>query len=133
MKPIHKYLFLMAGFISMIFGFIGMFLPILPTTPFMILAAFCFSKSSEKLHKWLLSRPHIGKLIIDWEKHGVIRMKAKVASTIVIIPLFSYTLIFVDVNNWVKAVLVLTALSVLSFIWSRPSKLGTVLWQKNAH
>jgi len=122
MKPIHKYLFLMAGFISMIFGFIGMFLPILPTTPFMILAAFCFSKSSEKLHKWLLSRPHIGKLITDWEKDGVIRMKAKIYSTIVIIPLFSYTLIFVNVNNWVKAVLVLIAISVLSFIWSRPSK-----------
>ena len=122
MKPIHKYLFLTAGFISMIFGFIGMFLPILPTTPFMILAAFCFSKSSERLHKWLLSRPHIGKLIIDWEKHGVIRMKAKIYSTIVIIPLFSYTLIFVNVNNWIKALLVLIALSVLSFIWSRPSK-----------
>ena len=121
MKPIHKYLFLTAGFISMILGFIGMFLPILPTTPFMILAAFCFSKSSERLHKWLLSRPHIGKLIIDWEKHGVIRMKAKVYSTIVIIPLFSYTLIFVNVNNWIKALLVLIALSVLSFIWSRPS------------
>ena len=122
MKPIHKYLFLAAGFISMIFGFIGMFLPILPTTPFMILAAFCFSKSSERLHKWLLSRPNIGKLIIDWEKHGVIRMKAKIYSTIVIIPLFSYTLIFVNVNNWIKALLVLIALSVLSFIWSRPSK-----------
>ena len=122
MKPIHKYLFLAAGFISMIFGFIGMFLPILPTTPFMILAAFCFSKSSEKLHKWLLSRPHIGKLITDWEKHGVIRMKAKIYSTIVIIPLFSYTLIFVNVNNWIKALLVLIALAVLSFIWSRPSK-----------
>ena len=122
MKPLRKYLFLIAGLASMILGFIGMFLPILPTTPFMILAAFFFSKSSEKLHKWLLTRPHVGKLIHDWELHGVIRMKAKAASTIVIIPLFAFTLFFVDTPNWVKGVLLLIACGVLYFIWSRPSK-----------
>ena len=122
MKPIRKYLFLLAGLISMALGFIGMFLPILPTTPFMILAAFFFSKSSARLHKWLLSRPHIGKLILDWELYGVIRMKAKIASTIVIIPLFAFTLFFVDVPYWVKGILILIATGVLSFIWSRPSE-----------
>ena len=122
MKPIQKYLFLIAGFISMILGFIGMFLPILPTTPFMILAAFCFSKSSKRLHQWLLNRPHVGKLILDWQNYGVIRMKAKVASTLVIIPLFTYTLIFVEVGNWIKGILLLIAFGVLFFIWSRPSK-----------
>ena len=121
MKPFNKYLFLSIGLICMALGFLGVFLPILPTTPFMILAAFCFSKSSERLHNWLLERPHIGKLILDWQNDGVIRKKAKVASTLVIVPLFSYTLIFVQVSIFVKVLLVLIGLGVLCFIWSRPS------------
>ena len=121
MKPLNKYLFLIIGLICMALGFLGVFLPILPTTPFMILAAFCFSKSSERLHNWLLERPHIGKLILDWQNDGVIRKKAKVASTLVIVPLFSYTLIFVQVSVFVKVLLVLIGLGVLYFIWSRPS------------
>ena len=121
MKPLNKYLFLSIGLICMALGFVGVFLPILPTTPFMILAAFCFSKSSERLHNWLLERPHIGKLILDWQNDGVIRKKAKVASTLVIVPLFSYTLIFVQVSVFVKVLLVLIGLGVLYFIWSRPS------------
>ena len=121
MKPLNKYLFLSIGLICMALGFVGVFLPILPTTPFMILAAFCFSKSSERLHNWLLERPHIGKLILDWQNEGVIRKKAKVASTLVIVPLFSYTLIFVQVSVFVKVLLVLIGLGVLYFIWSRPS------------
>ena len=121
MKPLNKYLFLSIGLICMALGFLGVFLPILPTTPFMILAAFCFSKSSERLHNWLLERPHIGKLILDWQNDGVIRKKAKVASTLVIVPLFSYTLIFVQVSIFVKVLLVLIGLGVLCFIWSRPS------------
>lgn len=121
MKPLNKYLFLSIGLICMALGFLGVFLPILPTTPFMILAAFCFSKSSERLHNWLLERPHIGKLILDWQNDGVIRKKAKVASTLVIVPLFSYTLIFVQVSIFVKVLLVLIGLGVLYFIWSRPS------------
>ena len=121
MKPLNKYLFLIIGLICMALGFLGVFLPILPTTPFMILAAFCFSKSSERLHNWLLERPHIGKLILDWQNDGVIRKKAKVASTLVIVPLFSYTLIFVQVFVFIKVLLVLIGLGVLYFIWSRPS------------
>ena len=121
MKPLNKYLFLSIGLICMALGFLGVFLPILPTTPFMILAAFCFSKSSRRLHNWLLERPHIGKLILDWQNDGVIRKKAKVASTLVIVPLFSYTLIFVEVSIFVKVLLVLIGLGVLYFIWSRPS------------
>ena len=121
MKPLNKYLFLSIGLICMALGFLGVFLPILPTTPFMILAAFCFSKSSRRLHNWLLERPHIGKLILDWQNDGVIRKKAKVASTLVIVPLFSYTLIFVQVSIFVKVLLVLIGLGVLCFIWSRPS------------
>ena len=121
MRPFSKYLFLSIGLISMALGFLGVFLPILPTTPFMILAAFCFSKSSDRLHSWLIKRPHIGKLILDWQNDGRIRKKVKLASTLVIIPLFSYSLTFVKVSLFVKTLLALIGIGVLYFIWSRPS------------
>lgn len=74
------------------------------------------------MHQWLLSLPRFGPMIKEWEDHGVIRVKAKVLSTFVIIPLFSYTLIFVNTFWWVKVIVSLIGVAVLSFIWTRPSE-----------
>lgn len=57
------------GLVSLLLGIIGILLPIMPTLPFLALSAYCFSRSSEKLHNWLLSLPYYGPLIKDWEKH----------------------------------------------------------------
>ena len=114
-------LFIAIAWLSLVLGFIGVFLPILPTTPFAILSAYLFSKSSPRLHQWLIRQPLLGPVIIEWEHHGVIRMKAKIISTAMILALFSYTLIFVKVALVVKVIVTLIGLSVLSFIWSRPS------------
>lgn len=114
-------LFILAGWISLLLGIVGAFLPILPTTPLVILAAFFFSKGSPRLHHWLLTRPYLGSMIVEWERHGIIRLRAKLLSTVVIIPLFGYTLGFVDVNLVIKSGVTLIGLLVLTFIWTRPS------------
>lgn len=109
------------GIIFLIAGFIGIPLPILPTTPFILLAAFCFSKSSERLHTWLLSSKLFGKIISDWEKNGIIRLRVKVIATIMMLLLFTYTLVLVPVVIWIKAFVSLSGVLVLTFIWTRPS------------
>jgi uncharacterized protein len=116
-----KYLFLLLGWLSLGLGFIGIFLPILPTTPFVILAAYFFNKGSVKIHQWLLSNRYFGDMIRDWEHARVIRLSAKIYSTSMIIPLFSYTLIFVKIYIWVKFLILLIGIFVLFFIWSRSS------------
>lgn len=63
-------------------GLIGVFLPIMPTTPFLILAAFGFARSNEHIHKWLIEHPQLGPPIADWEKYGAIATRAKITAVL---------------------------------------------------
>lgn len=71
----HIYLVLGIGCVAL--GFIGAFLPVLPTTPFLILAAACFARSSPRLEGWLLSHRHFGPTLRAWRERGAIPRKAK--------------------------------------------------------
>lgn len=58
-------------------GFVGAFLPVLPTVPFLILAAACFTRSSARMEAWLLNHPQFGPLLRDWREKGAIPRRAK--------------------------------------------------------
>lgn len=113
---------IIAGYFCIVLGIIGAFLPIIPTTPFLIMAAYLFSKSSPRLHLWLTSMPYFGNAIIEWERHGVIRPRVKITAVSLIILTFSFSLIFVDVAKWIKIILVIIAISTSIFIITRKSK-----------
>jgi uncharacterized membrane protein YbaN (DUF454 family) len=117
-----KTILFILGWISVLLGIIGALLPIVPTTPFLILAAYFFSKSSPKVHSWLTSLPYFGSAIIDWEKHRVIRPKVKAISTFVIFMVFGASIYLTHINLWLKFMLVAIAFCCLGFIWSRKSK-----------
>jgi|EP00456_Euglypha_rotunda_P090935 uncharacterized membrane protein YbaN (DUF454 family) len=76
----RRHLYLIAGFASIALGTIGAFLPLLPTVPFMILAAFCFARSSPRLEAKLLDHKHFGPHIRNWREHGAISRKGKKAA-----------------------------------------------------
>jgi hypothetical protein len=111
---------MVSGWISLILGIIGIFLPLLPTTPFVLLSAYCFSKSSERLHSWLINQPRLGPMIQHWEQHGSISQGAKVTATALIVSLFSISLVFFALSILVKTALICTGAGVLTFIWTRP-------------
>lgn len=69
--------FLMAGWLAVILGAIGAVLPLLPTVPFMILAAYCFARSNPALEAWLLRHPVVGPHILNWREHRAISRRAK--------------------------------------------------------
>lgn len=116
-----KLFFVVLGWLCVALGVVGIFLPLLPTTPFLLLAAYFFSKGSEKLHHWLIHQRHLGPVIVDWNRYGVIRPRAKALATILIVLVFSYTLIFVPVALWIKGLVATIGVSCLTFILTRPS------------
>jgi uncharacterized membrane protein YbaN (DUF454 family) len=73
-----RLIFFILAWISFCLGVIGAFLPVIPTTPFLILSGLLFSKSSPRFHRWLLDLPVAGEAIKDWNQNRVIRTRAKV-------------------------------------------------------
>ncbi|MTI15023.1 YbaN family protein [Sansalvadorimonas verongulae] len=98
-------LYFMGGALALISGIIGIVLPVLPTTPFILLAAWCFARSSERFHTWLVNHRHFGKLISDWEKYRGITQKNKNRAYWVIALGAAFSLYTIPVI-WVKLLMV---------------------------
>ena len=77
-----KALWLAAGGLSLLVGLIGVFLPLLPTVPFVLLAAFCFSRGSARWERWLVGHPRFGPWILDWREHHAVPLRAKQLATV---------------------------------------------------
>lgn len=76
----HKNLYLILGFLFLVVAGIGFILPVLPGTPFVLLAAWCFARSSEKWHQWLLKNEIFGPLIQNWEENRCISIRTKIVA-----------------------------------------------------
>jgi hypothetical protein len=109
------------GILSLLAGAAGVVLPLVPATPFLLLAAYSFARSSPRLHGWLLGHPRFGPVITDWQAHGAIAGNVKVTAVAVILATFGGSILF-GVPGWILAVqaVVLTAVSI--FILTRPGR-----------
>jgi len=114
-------LWLSAGLLAVALGLIGIPLPFLPTVPFMLLAAFCFARSSPRLHDWLLRHPVWGPHILRWRKTGSISRRAKRLATIMIL-LSPLVTLLLGVPLRAVGFQALILCGTLAFIWSRPSE-----------
>jgi uncharacterized membrane protein YbaN (DUF454 family) len=72
--------YLALGWICVALGLVGVFLPILPTTVFILVAAWAFARSSPRLHQWLRAHPHFGESLVAWEQHRAISRRARRAA-----------------------------------------------------
>jgi hypothetical protein len=78
----QRVLWLAAGACSLLAGVIGIFLPLLPTTPFVLLAAFCFSRGSQRWERWLLRHPRFGPMVREWRERRAVPLRAKQLATV---------------------------------------------------
>ena len=115
---LRRYMLIAVGWLATLLGLIGAVLPIMPTTPFLIVAAYCFSRASPRLHARLLSLRFFGPMLADWEQHRVIRTRAKVSASLAIALLMSYPVVLAQRELWLRLVVGLAGICVVCFIWS---------------
>lgn len=92
----HRPLFITLGLVFVGLAFIGIFLPVLPTTPLLLLALGCFAKSSDRLHNWILTNKTFGPLVRQWHETRSMPRKAKAYAIITIVIAGGVSLFFMD-------------------------------------
>jgi uncharacterized protein len=110
------------GIVSVALGVIGLFLPVFPTTPFLLLAAACFARGSERFYVALLQNRIFGSFIRDWRDGKGIPLRTKIGVIALLWLTMSVTILFVVPWTWAKAILVLIAAFITWFIASQPTK-----------
>lgn len=117
-----RWLFMTIGFVNVGLGVLGAFLPVLPTTPFMLVALWAFSRSSRRFHHWLYTHPRFGPRLQEWHKYGTVPVKVKVSS----ISAMSVSLAFMVFVAHVKWHVLAAAGSLMLvgavYVLSRPSR-----------
>ncbi|MEM8497201.1 MAG: YbaN family protein [Pseudomonadota bacterium] len=105
------------GRIVFLLGVVGVFLPILPTTPFMLLALWAFSRGSKRLHDYVWQHPRFGPYVQDWTLHRIIPRKAKVAAVTMLSVSAIYLLLVTSLPNWAKLAGCTIMLMVATWLW----------------
>ena len=108
------------GFVALLLAALGAVLPLLPTTVFLLVAAFAFARSSDRWHAWLLSHRVFGPLIADWRDHRAIDRRAKILSAASMAAVFGISLAL-GAGTLVLAVQAVVLGAAAAFVLSRPS------------
>lgn len=117
--PGLRLLWMLGGFVFVTVGAVGVILPLLPTTPFLLLAAYCFARSSPKLHDWLLNHPSFGSLISNWDQYGSIDRRSKRIAVVVIVLTLTASLA-IGVPWWALGSQAVVLALATTFILTRP-------------
>ncbi len=111
-----RWLLVTAGMLSVSLGFVGIFVPILPTTPFLLLAAACFVRSSDRLYHWLMSHRVFGLYLQNYREHRALTLRAKVVATIGIWASIGYAVLFAAESIALRIALLVIACAVNAHI-----------------
>ena len=112
LSPIARGFLIVAGVISVGLGFAGVFVPLLPTTPFLLLAAACFVRSSETFYTWLTTNRFVGNYVRNYMEHRATTLTTKVTSISMLWVTIGITGVFFTDLWWVRALLLVIAVGV---------------------
>lgn len=119
-SPVLRYLLIGCAVLFLTLGIVGIFIPLLPTTPFLLLASACYARSSVRFYNWLMNHARLGPPLRDWkEKKSISRKNKIIAVSLIAITIIPTVLFWIPVVA-VKILLALIGGSVSLFILSRP-------------
>lgn len=120
-NTVMRITYLFCGYLFLFIGAVGAIVPVLPTTPFLIIAAGCFSRSNEKIERWLKTHPVIGPPICNWQEFGCIPFRAKLLATMMI-SLSLYGMYFWSPLSGQMQIAIGALVTIgLVYVWTRPS------------
>ena len=96
-SPLKKFLLITAGLLSLGLGTLGVVLPLLPTTPFLLLSSYCFIRSSKRLHDWLINHRIFGEYIYNYITHKTIKLETKIL--LIVLLWLSLALSMLNIDN----------------------------------
>lgn len=109
---LRKWVLVTIGVIAVSLGVIGVFVPLLPTTPFLLLATACFVRSSERPYAWLIHHRWFGDYVRNYREHRAITLRAKIVTLVLLWGVMGYTAFWVVPALWVRALLGAIAIGV---------------------
>jgi uncharacterized membrane protein YbaN (DUF454 family) len=111
-----------AGAVSLVLGILGIFLPVLPTTPFILLTAACWARASPRLHRRLLAHPRFGPMIDNWERYHSVPRRVKLTSIGLLSLSISFSIYMLRGRLWLQLMLAAFAVSVAVWMWRLPTR-----------
>ena len=110
------------GTLSLLLGIAGVFLPILPTTPFLLLATACYARSSRRFYNWLLNHPAFGPLIVEWRTYRSIPLRVKRVAVATMVLTFGSSILFVVKDGRMQLALAIFGLIMAIRLYRIPSR-----------
>lgn len=113
-------MWIVGGFVALALGALGAVLPLLPTTPFVLLAGFCFMRGSKRLHSWISGHAYFGPILRDWQASGAIAPRHKRAAILAIALTFGISL-SMGLAAWILLIQGVVLAGAATFILTRPN------------
>lgn len=121
-SPVVRWILIGVGTVSLVLGIAGIVLPLLPTTPFLLLSAACYARSSRRFYEWLLGNRYFGQYIRDWREGRGVPMKAKVIGILSIVVVLGSSIVFFVPLVEVKLLLAAIGLGVIVHLIRLPTR-----------
>jgi len=121
LKPLLRWLLLTAGVVAVVLGVVGIFLPILPTVPFLLLAAACFTRSSERFYSWLLDHARLGPMIRPYLDGQGLKKSTKVKAISLVWVSIAISIVLLHRTSWLPLLLIGIAAGVTGYLLRLPN------------
>ncbi|HUW26963.1 MAG TPA: YbaN family protein [Gallionella sp.] len=123
----HRFLwvrlaFAALGTLFLVVGIIGIFMPVLPTTPFLLLATACYARSSHRFYNWLMNHHVFGPLIVEWRTYRSIPWRIKLVAIATMTLTFGSSIIFFIQDGWLQLALSVFGLTMVAWLYRIPSR-----------
>ena len=119
--PVRRGVYFTVGAVSVVLGVIGMVVPLWPTTCFLLLAAWCFARSSQRAERWLYENRLFGKFIADYRERGVISSRIRLTTVATMWVFMGASAIVLSSRLWISGLLLIIAVGVTWHLFSLPA------------